>query len=213
MNERKNINGHYYAEFHPGWGGFAEELFHYTSRYYFATEAFLQNLSGDRDFKMSGYKAPQLSDSQREVLAAVLSQPPDERGAAVVISVINAVLRRDPGVDPGQVADYLPQQEKPPVVANAEGSWHPQRHRSACASPLDSFLSLAERLQMPVAICEHHVEISLHQLAEQLQSANATIRCNLQEAVIQLHNAGYMIRNHPHLTHAEAHMIADEDAV
>ena len=96
----------------------------------------------------------------------------------------------------------------PPVAGQSARSYH-----SACSSPLDPFLSLAERLRMPVAVREHHIELSLHQLAEQLDAANSTIRSNLQEAIIQLHNAGYTLKNHPQLTHAEAHMIADEDAV
>lgn len=70
--------------------------------------------------------------------------------------------------------------------------------------PLDPFMSLAERLLMPVAIRDRHVEVSLHELAEHLDSGNATLRGNLQEAVVTLHNAGYVLRNHPHLTHAEA---------
>ena len=47
MTEFKNIDGHYYPSVHGGWGGFAEELFHYTSRYYATTEAFLRNLADD----------------------------------------------------------------------------------------------------------------------------------------------------------------------
>jgi len=77
VTDGKNIAGHYYPVFHPGWGGFAEELFHYTSRYYTATEAFLRNLVGDRGFSMSGYSAQALSAGQREVLAAVLAEGPD----------------------------------------------------------------------------------------------------------------------------------------
>jgi len=213
MDELKNIDGHFYAEFHPGWGGFAEELFHYTSRYYFATEAFLRNLSGDRDFKMSGYKAPHLSEAQRQLMAAVLAQPPDERCALAAMSIVNSVLDRSPGIDPDMEEYYLQQHKRPRPVLAMMADRSAREHEPACSSHLDPFLSLAERLQIPVAVRDHHIELSLHQLAEQLDSANSTVRCNLQEAIIQLHNAGYMIKNHPHLTHAEAHVIADEDAV
>lgn len=213
MDERKNINGHFYSEHHPGWGGFAEELFHYTSRYYFATEAFLRNLSGDREFKMSGYRAPHLSETQREVMAAVLAQPPDVRGALGAISIVKSVQDHSPEVDPEVANDYLQRRMSAHPVTNSAAGPPARQRGHACSSPLDPFLSLAERLQMPVAVCEHHIELSLHQLAEQLDAANSTIRSNLQEAIIQLHNAGYTIKNHPRLTHAEAHMIADEDAV
>ena len=46
MTRCNYIDGHYYEKFHPGWGGFVEELFFYTSRYYGVTEAFLRNLTG-----------------------------------------------------------------------------------------------------------------------------------------------------------------------
>ena len=41
----------------------------------------------------------------------------------------------------------------------------------------------------------------------------STLRTNLHNAVIQVHNAGYVLRNHPHLTHSEAKLLGDEDAV
>jgi len=68
-------------------------------------------------------------------------------------------------------------------------------------------------LLLPVAVVEHHVEVSLHALARHLDSPNSRLRINLQEAVLMLHNGGYLLRNHPHLTHAAAISIADEDAV
>ncbi len=213
MDELKNINGHFYSEFNPGWGGFAEELFHYTSRYYAATEAFLRNLSGKRDFSMSGYKAAHLSEVQRQLMAAVLAQPPDRRGALAIISIIEAVRDRQGDVDPAISRDYLSEGRAlhPPATHPPCGTG--RRQGGALPSPIDPFLNLAERLQIPVAVCNHHVELSLHQLAEQLDSPNSTLRSNLQQAIIDLHNAGYMIRNHPELTHAEARTIADEDAV
>ena len=79
--------------------------------------------------------------------------------------------------------------------------------------PLDPFMSLADRLLMPVAVHDRHVEVSLHDLANHLQSPNSTLRTNLHNAIITLHNSGYVLRNHPHLTHDEAHAISDEDAV
>lgn len=71
-------------------------------------------------------------------------------------------------------------------------------------------MSLAERLLMPVAVRGNHVEVSLHQLARHLQSPNSTLRGNLHNAVVDLHNAGFVLRNHPHLTHAEAQSIAGD---
>ncbi len=80
-------------------------------------------------------------------------------------------------------------------------------------SPVEPWLNMAERLQMPVAVRHHHIEIDMVVLARHLNSTNATLKTNLQNSIIELHNAGYEIRNHPHLTHSEAHLIGDEGAV
>ena len=60
---------------------------------------------------------------------------------------------------------------------------------------------------MPVAVKERHVEICMQTLARHLDSPNATLRSNLHEAVLVLHNAGFSLRNHPDLTHAEAQQL------
>jgi len=213
MTDSINTQVQLHPSFHRGWGGFAEELFHYTSRYYFATEAFLRNLANDRDFSMGGYKAARLSVPQRDLMAAVLSFEPDKRAGVTVTTIVSAVRNQDPGVEQDWVDIYrrkmasLPKREtlrlRNPVV----------EHDMPSVPAYDPFLSIAERLQMPVAVVDGHVEVSLHSLAEHLDSANSTLRANLQSAVLQLHNAGYVLRNHPHLTHSEAHQIADEDAV
>lgn len=213
MSDQKNIDGHLYPVFHPGWGGFAEELFHYTSRYYAATEAFLRNLAADRGFRMSGYKAAHLSSRQREVMAVILAVSPDKRAGEALISIVRAVTQGRPDVGPEVAEFYLRQQTRQPEDIPLVSGVPPRGRVPEAVSPLDPFLSMAERLQIPVAVCEHHVEICMRTLAEQLDSPNSRIRSNLQEAVIQLHNSGYMLKNHPHLTHSEAHMIADEDAV
>ena len=205
----KHIEGAYYPAFHPGWGGFAEELFHHTSRYYLATEAFLRNLVGDRDFSMGGYKAQGLSDMQRAVLAAILAERPGPERAAAVVEIVVAVRNQDAGVAPMLIDRF------PPVPAQAVDAGFAQPHHlehavPADVGPLDPFLSLAERLQMPVAVRQRHVEVSLHQLAGHLESGNSTLRDNLQDAVVQLHEAGFVLRNHPHLTHAEAQLIDDD---
>jgi hypothetical protein len=213
MTDSNNTHPQPLLPFHRGWGGFAEELYHYTSRYYFATEAFLRNLADDRGFSMGGYKAAQLSVPQRELMAAVLSFEPDRRAGLTVTTIVDAVRSKDPGVEQAWVDIYrrklaaVPKREtlrlRNPVV----------EHDLPRVPPYDPFLSVAERLQMPAAVRDHHVEVSMQTLAEHLDSANPTLRANLQSAVIQLHNAGYVLRNHPHLTHSEAHQIGDEDAV
>lgn len=212
MAPSRNIHGHYYPAFHNGWGGFAEELFHYTSRYYHATECFLRHLAQDEGFAMSGYKAARMSEAQRDLMAAVLSCMPDRDAALAAISVVSAVVRGDGGVEAQWLERYRVKLQDIAAPAEAlSGQPHRPHYETSGASPLDPFLSLAERLHMPVAVKDRHVEVCMHSLAEHLDSPNVALRTNLHDAVLMLHNAGYTLRNHPHLTHAEAHDIGDED--
>lgn len=212
MTDARHIDGHYYPPFHIGWGGFAEELFHYTSRYFFATEAFLRNLVSDRSFSMVGYKANRLNELQRELMAWQLADSPElERGLAIV-RIVETVKMGGAEVDEVLLAacrERAPRPEGEGIVQRVHG----RSERRDGQQPLDLFLNLAERLQMPVAVKDHHVEVSLQELARHLDCGNPALRSNLQEAVVRLHEAGFMLRNHPHLTHSEAHSIANGDAV
>lgn len=207
--EHESINCRYHLPFHRGWGGFAEELFYHTSRYYFATEAFLRNIAAVKTFSMAGYKAEYLSSAQRELMAALLSHEPTRHPAAAVISIVSAVESGTPDVNQELADFYLGQQEKPQANQALTTHHYFQGNETIDAPPLDPFLNMAERLQLPVAVRGHHVEISLKMLAGHLDSANSTIRTNLQTAILQLHNGGYVLKNHPHLTHMEARTAAD----
>jgi len=209
----KNIAGHYYPEFHCGWGGCAEELFHYTSRYYTYTEAFLRNLAYRRDFSMIGYRASCLSEEQRALMAAVLTCRPEQRSAKTVIEIIAAVRNGKTRINASMKFAYRKQLNLIPGDAHLTFSDYRCKPDHGDVMPLDPFLSMAERLRLPVAVKEHHVEVSLRALAKHLDSSNPRVRENLQEAVLRLHNARYLLRNHPHLTHGEAKFIADEGSV
>lgn len=212
MTEIRNIDGHYFPAPHPGWGGFAEELFHYTSRYYTVTEAFVASISGDPGFSMNRYKAALLSERQREMMAAVLSCEPDSASARAVVAIVEAVLHGTEDVAASVGAQYGACLERLPKANTVEHRTHFDSEGSGVVDPLDPFMSLADGLQMPVAVRDGHVEVSLRELATHLQSANSTLRTNLHNAIIALHNAGYVLRNHPHLTHGEARAISDDDA-
>ncbi len=209
----KNIKGHYFLDPHPGWGGCAEELFHYTSRYVATTEAFLKYLAKDPDFSMSGYKAALLNIEQRELMAAVFYFEPSEETARVMIKIVSSVLSNENHIDDKLVEPYKEVLEKIPRGKKIHYQAFDKRLDKGDVSPVDPFLNIAERLQLPVAIVDHHVEVSLHHLAKYLDSPNSRIRINLHQAILRLHNAGYIMRNHRELTHAEAHDIATEDAV
>jgi len=210
MSLKKHIDGHYYASFHRAWGGFSEELFHYTSRYYSVTEAFLRSLTDRPEFSMSGYKAAHLHEQQRPVMASILTYAPSQESGLAVISIVERVLDRDTGVDQELLERYPPRskEEAPSVVA----AGHAVAPHPLDVTPLEPWLAMAERLLMPVAVRDHHVEVDMHLLARHLDSPNPAIRGNLRKCIMDLHDAGYMLRNHPHLTHAEAHQIGDEGA-
>ncbi len=209
----KNVEGNFYPVFHRGWGGCAEELFHYTSRYYAYTEVFLRNLSEDRTFSMARYNANRLSEDQRLLMAAVLSCRPNKRTASTIIEIVATVSLGKSFVNQHQLDHYHNQIEQFPKGAKLVYKQSITLPQPDDLSPLDPFLNIAERLHLPVAVREYHVEISLSRLAEHLDSPISTIRTNLQNAVLRLHDAGYLLRNHPGLTHREAKSIADEDAV
>lgn len=212
MTDAKHIDGHFYPPFHSGWGGFAEELFHYTSRYFLATEAFLRNLIEDRAFSMAGYKATNLSSLQRELLAMLLAASPQRESGLEIVRIVEAVKVGDADADQGLLAVYRANAPRPDVEEIVQRS-HSGTPADDDVEPFDLFLNLAERLLMPVAVRDRHVEVSLHELARHLDSGNAALRSNLQAAVVRLHEAGFVLRNHPHLTHSEAHQISDGDAV
>ena len=213
MTVSKNVDGQYYPEFHFGWGSCAEELFHYTSRYAICTEAFLRNMADQRQFSMSGYQASNLSEPQRRLMAAVLSCAPDLHAARAVTAIVRSASTGDPGISEELVVQY---QERLKVIPKGVTLVYSERVHARDLSnvaPLDPFLNLAKRLKLPVAVRNHHVEVSLKSLAEHLDSPNATLRSNLQEAILRVHNAGYLLRNHPGLTHRTAKIIGSEDAV
>jgi len=211
MTSSNPTEGHYYGIFHSSWGGFIEELFFYTSRYYSVTEGFLRVLTGVRDFSMSGYKAKNLSEIQRPVMASILSHAPTTRTGNAVISIVQKVIQHEMEIDENLLEIFPPKplQQIPSAIHDIRViPTHPLD-----ISPIDPWLSMAERLLMPVAVRDHHVEIDMIVLAKHLNSPNQTIRKNLHKGIMDLHNAGYELRNHPHLTHAEAHQIGDEGAV
>jgi hypothetical protein len=209
----KNVEGSYYPEFHFGWGGCAEELFHYTSRYALYTEAFLRNQADQRQFSLAGYSPAQLSEVQRRLLAAILYAPPDRDSARAVTSIVRAVRNKDPEVDEKLLERYRDRLQVIPEGATLVYAERNHHQVSEDVAPLDPFLNLAKRLKLPVAVCDHHAEVSLKQLAKHLDSPNATLRSNLQDAILRVHHAGYILRNHPGLTHKEAKHIGTDEAI
>ena len=161
---------------------------------------------------MAGYKASSLSSRQRELLAMLLAGPPGRERGLEIVCIVEAVKAGRGEVDEARLQAYREQAPRPDIDDIVQRS-HAGEPVAGDVEPFDLFLSLAERLLMPVAVRDRHVEVSLHAVARHLDSGNSALRSNLQNAIVQLHEAGFVLRNHPHLTHAEAQEIADGDAV
>ncbi|MET0065855.1 MAG: endonuclease [Candidatus Thiodiazotropha sp.] len=211
-NHSKCIDGIHYPEFHPGWGGCAEELFHYTSRYIACTEAFLRNLADQRQFSLSGYQAGLLSDEQRRLLAAVLAGPPDRDAARAITQLVRCVVAGESRPSESLVDQFREQLKTIPEGVTLVYANLPRRTDPADVAPLDPFLNLATRLSLPVAVHGHHLEVELKILAQHLDSANVSLRNSLQEAILKLHFAGYQLKNHPGLTHRAARQLGHQDS-
>jgi hypothetical protein len=190
---------------HRQWGGCAEELLHYTSRYYPYTEAFLRNLVARRDFRMAGYQAQRLSEMQRPLMLAILITQPGPESGADVVALVERVRDGDAGVDEVLISRH---QERLELIAHSGVPAEPHPFQPHVLPehlpPLDPFLAIAERLDVPVRIAGHQVEVPYELLAQHLDSPISQVRENLQQAVLWLHDAGYRLHNHPHLTHAES---------
>lgn len=195
------LDGEYYPKLHQGWGGCAEELFHYTSRYYSYTEAFLRNLSGIRDFSMAGFRADRMSLQQRHLMAAMLSCQPDKTTAGDIIQLVDEIEMGETAIDVRLEQRYREKMEVFPENASLVYDHHCHPHQlPADVAPLEPFLAMADRLALPVAVNGHCIEVPLKQLAQHLDSVQPQIRENLQNAVIWLHDAGFHLHNAPELT-------------
>ncbi len=187
---------------HRGWGGCADELLHYTSRYHPYTEAFLRNLAQRRDFLMAGYQAEHLTNEQRALMLAMLCAPPTR---TVARDIVRLVERARQGVDDTEsrlcerYADAYEQVHRSghPLLSSALST----HQLPAGLAPQDPLLALAARLGMPVTVDGWRVELPFEQFAHHLDSPLPQVRENLQQAVLWLHDAGFRLHNCPSLTH------------
>ena len=211
MNSQQLNDRHLYAHFHPSWGGCSEELFYYRSRYLYVTEAFLRCLIDQRDFSMSGYQARKLSPQQRPILASILTNPATPESGSAVVLIVEKVVNGITDADDALIEKYPPQPVKEIQPNNFNHVKKKPLHQDL--SPVEPLLNIAKRLQMPVAVKDHHVEMDIHKLNTLLHATNQTIRKNMLDALIILHEEGYKLHDHSHLTHSEALTIGDEGAV
>lgn len=196
------------------WTGFEEELIHHTSRYYAYTESFLRNVSGIKKFQMAGYHAENLSPGQRRLMTAILCSRPSVESGRDIIRIINHVCTGKNRVDGAMAYRYRKQLKM--SRCHIMQHYDCNRCRQLLAeeiAPLDPFFAIANRLRLPVACKNHHIEVSLRLLARHLDSLQSQMRENLHEAILRLHQAGYRLHNHPGLTHQKAKLISDDDAV
>ncbi len=198
-----NIDGHYYPVSDRRWGGCAEELLRYTSRYYVYAQALLRSLASRFEFEMAGYQASRLNLEQRALLAQMLALPPVPELAVDVIVLVESVIVGEVSLSRELVARYpvTPVQPKKPVLVYAD---RPHEHLVTDTTPLDPFISLATRLHIPYSVEGHHVDVPFRVLARHLDSSLAQVRENLRDAILFLHEGGYLLRNDGETSEADS---------
>ena len=188
------VNGEVYPAPHPDYGHHAEELFHYTSRYYGYTEAFLRAKSGQAEFCMAEYHAHHLSPRQRRVLAGLLAAPAGKTVVHEIAQLVTTVCRGSESVD-GRLYDFysarVPQRVTGKRCRGAPVECHGRR------SSLDPLLHLAGRYQIPVEVVGREVRMSLRTLVPFLDSPVPVMRRNIQRCISALHGGGYVLHNIP----------------
>ena len=187
-----NIDGRFYPLSDRRWGNSAEELLRYTSRYYTYTQSLLRNLSESPEFNMAGYQAAGLSMAQRALMAQMLALPPVQEVARDVIVLVRSRIlgEAEPSAELIERYPIVPVQPKQPVLVYAD---RPHEPRADGASPLDPFINLAARLHLPYEVDGRHLRVPFRLLVKHLDSNNAQIRENLRDAVLHLHEGGYVL--------------------
>ncbi|MDJ0807997.1 MAG: endonuclease, partial [Gammaproteobacteria bacterium] len=161
----------------------------------------------------TGYQAGNLSGEQRILMAAILSCKPGKETATTINEIVTSVSRGKTFVSQTLFDQYQSEIDRIPKQVKLVYRRNTNCQKVDDLSPLDPFLNIAERVRLPVAVKKHHVEVSLSELAEYLDSPVSSMRLNLQNAILRLHAAGYFLRNHPGLTHGEARDISDDDSI
>jgi hypothetical protein len=173
----------------------------------------LRNLADQRQFNMTGYQANKLSKTQRRLMAAILACEPNRQSARDITRTIRAVINGEIEISEDLAERYRDHMRVIPEDVELAYSERIHPHTAADVAPLDPFLNLAGRLNMPVAVHRHHLEVPLKVLAQHLDSPNSSLRNTLQEAILELHFAGYALKNHPGLTHKTARELGDENSL
>lgn len=193
----------------PHWGACADELLHHRSRYYHGTETFLRRLSGDGRFNLDGYRAEGLTPGQRRLLATLLSVPPDRCVARAVTRLLASVCRRDVRTERALAEQFGGEADVAPALGCALQSCAARAPAlPAGVAPLDPFLSIMERLRVPVVVQGRAVSVPVGQVARHMDSPSHQVRENIQHAVVWLHEAGYHLRDRPRLTHRAVRQVA-----
>lgn len=189
-----NIDGHFYPVSDRRWGACAEELLRYTSRYGIYTQALLRSLGGRQDFDLTGYQAGRLNLAQRALMAQMLALPPVPEVARDVMALVESVIAGETEPEPDLVERYpvTPVQPKEAALVYAD---RPHDTYPEDVAPLDPFISLASRLHIPYHLDGRRVKVSFRALAKHLDSSNPQVRENLRDAVLYLHERGYMLCN------------------
>lgn len=188
------LDGTAYPVPHPDYADCAEELFHYTSRYYGYTEQRLRTLARRPVFTMAGYNASRLSAAQRRVLAGLMAEPASRRLSRAIIDIVEANRRGSVFVDEALLHHYCARAPHPHESGCGKSrSGQPGGVRAV--EPLDPLLHFAQRYRVPVQVRGREVRVSMRSLRPFLDARDPAVREAIRRCIGELHRGGYVLRN------------------
>ncbi|MET0082094.1 MAG: hypothetical protein ABW079_03715 [Sedimenticola sp.] len=184
-----SVCGRPFADCHPGFAPFIEELFFHTSRYYRYTESYLQQLAGSSSFCMAGFRAARMSDRQRDAMANLLSHPPSEEIAGEIIKLVGAVISGDRGVDRLDAPYRTPRQVVCREPLRVEG----KPRAGPDIDVREQLLHFAQRFNLNIDICGSDIRLSLCQLERILKGSNPTTQSLFTDISRRLRDLGFRL--------------------
>lgn len=182
-----NLLGRRHPPLSPDFKPVADELLHYTSRYYPYAESHLRKL-GMTDIHLDGYKAQYLNNCQRRQMGSLLSRPATSSTLAKLGRLIEEI--RQHRVFQLSVIDQTRTAAATSAKRQASTPELPDG-----LSPIEPLLHLARRFHFAVKVSGHIIRLSMKSLLRCLDAPDNTVRHNIRLALYWSHAAGYHLHN------------------
>ena len=184
---------------HPDFRQHYEELLFHRSRYYFYTQNYLQNISGNHDFSLADYEPGRLSFQQRRLLAVLLASPPDRQIARAIAAVVIGVIKGGAGVDARLWLSYGECRLLTEYDNRERKVRHPAVRPAQDIDPTDPIINFAERFGVPVEVSGRQLKLPLGRLQRLVAASSDRARNLLDDFIYDLQSAGYAVLDCPDL--------------